>query len=401
MLNGRFERIAASAARRIADLLGPSVFVIDEAGAVVTSHEPQTANSLALGQIPPQGQEFAHIPVKFNGWSGTVILGNPPADRPIAVRVAQSLVQLVIEQSYSSAQVQHHDQMRDKFIYDLLRGGWGAEADLRREAELIELDLARPHVAIVINASDYTARSSGKDRSNGKAAGSQERAQEIVRSVMRFFGVLDEVICAYMGGGEVAVLAATDSRLLQSEQPGDTELAPGSWEGTDPLKRMTESLLDYLKTELNCEFKAGVGRYHPGLAGLAHSYRDAHDALMLGLSYVRQGRVYSLDSLGLITFVSEAGEKLKREMADQLLLPLLHEEELLHTLDVYLALDCRVDTSAEQLAVHRNTLRYRLDRIASLTGLDPRNFNQAVELRLARLLQSRDSRPCANAQVKQ
>jgi carbohydrate diacid regulator len=369
-------------------LLGTSVLVTDEAGTVLASHNPAISDGLEKGERSPQDYEFARIPVKFNGWSGTVILGSPPADRALPVRVAHSLVQLIIEQTYSSSQLHQHDQMRDRFIYDLLRGGSGAEAELRREAELIELDLARPRVAIVIDASGYIAPSSGRIGSIEKSSGTTESAQIIVRSVSRFFGIPDEVICSYMGEGEVAVLPATNSRLLQPLQSGEVELYPDSWTHTEALRRTTESLLDYLETELDCQCKAGVGRYHPGLAGLALSYRDAHDALMLGLSYVRQGRVYSLNSLGLIAFVSEVSEVLKRELADQLLSPLSDEPELLHTLDTYLAFDCRVDTSAEQLTVHRNTLRYRLDRIASLTGLDPRNFNQAVELRLARLLQS-------------
>ncbi|WP_369128003.1 helix-turn-helix domain-containing protein [Ligilactobacillus salivarius] len=36
--------------------------------------------------------------------------------------------------------------------------------------------------------------------------------------------------------------------------------------------------------------------------------------------------------------------------------------------------------------MHRNTLNYRLDKIASLIGLDPRRFDEAVQIRLALLL---------------
>jgi carbohydrate diacid regulator len=36
--------------------------------------------------------------------------------------------------------------------------------------------------------------------------------------------------------------------------------------------------------------------------------------------------------------------------------------------------------------VHRNTVRFRLEKIALLTGLDPRHFDDAVQIRLALLL---------------
>ena len=41
-----------------------------------------------------------------------------------------------------------------------------------------------------------------------------------------------------------------------------------------------------------------------------------------------------------------------------------------------------------RLSIHRNTLSYRLDKIASLTGLDPRRFDDAVQIRLAVVLRS-------------
>ena len=43
--------------------------------------------------------------------------------------------------------------------------------------------------------------------------------------------------------------------------------------------------------------------------------------------------------------------------------------------------------TAKRLCIHRNTLTYRLEKITSLTGLDPRCFDEAVQIRLALLLQ--------------
>ena len=45
-------------------------------------------------------------------------------------------------------------------------------------------------------------------------------------------------------------------------------------------------------------------------------------------------------------------------------------------------------STANRLFIHRNTLSYRLDKIASLTGLDPRRFDDAVQIRLAVVLRS-------------
>jgi carbohydrate diacid regulator len=86
--------------------------------------------------------------------------------------------------------------------------------------------------------------------------------------------------------------------------------------------------------------------------------------------------------------VGVADENTKIDLAKYLLSPLDHERELLSTLDVFFTENCCPSATAKQLSIHRNTLSYRLDKIASLTGLDPRKFDNAVQMRLCLLLRS-------------
>ncbi|MEW2353989.1 sugar diacid recognition domain-containing protein [Spirillospora sp. NPDC029432] len=57
--------------------------------------------------------------------------------------------------------------------------------------------------------------------------------------------------------------------------------------------------------------------------------------------------------------------------------------DLRRTLRTYFAHDRHVAAAAGELNVHRNTLVYRLGRIAELTGRDPRLFDDAVALQAA------------------
>ena len=59
--------------------------------------------------------------------------------------------------------------------------------------------------------------------------------------------------------------------------------------------------------------------------------------------------------------------------------PSLNEEEAA-TVDAFAAADLNVTRAAATLHVHPNTVRYRLDRIATGTGHDPRTFAGLVEL---------------------
>jgi PucR family transcriptional regulator, purine catabolism regulatory protein len=74
---------------------------------------------------------------------------------------------------------------------------------------------------------------------------------------------------------------------------------------------------------------------------------------------------------------------------------LAHDEReatpLAETLRAYLRHGCRPGPAAAELGVHRHTLAYRLDRIANLTGRDPRDGTHLLDFALALELAARAS----------
>lgn len=87
-----------------------------------------------------------------------------------------------------------------------------------------------------------------------------------------------------------------------------------------------------------------------------------------------------------------------RALVDRVLNPLLrydaeHKSDLVATLDVFLKNRRSWQTTAEALHVHRQTVLYRIRRVAELTGLDPSDTDALVELwtalRAAELLEAR------------
>jgi carbohydrate diacid regulator len=98
--------------------------------------------------------------------------------------------------------------------------------------------------------------------------------------------------------------------------------------------------------------------------------------------------VHCLDSLGVAAFVGVSDPQTKLDLAEHLLRPLDGEPELSRTLAAFFEADCCPSATAAQLEIHRNTLAYRLDRIARLVNLNPRQFDDAVQLRIALLVRS-------------
>jgi hypothetical protein len=62
------------------------------------------------------------------------------------------------------------------------------------------------------------------------------------------------------------------------------------------------------------------------------------------------------------------------------------DTEMQATLDAFFSLDCNVSETAKKLYIHRNTLLYRLDKLKQETGLDVRQFRDAVLVKIIMLL---------------
>ena len=58
------------------------------------------------------------------------------------------------------------------------------------------------------------------------------------------------------------------------------------------------------------------------------------------------------------------------------------EDELLHTMEVFFSNNLNIAETARKLYIHRNTLLYRMEQIKKKTGLDIREFNDALTCKL-------------------
>lgn len=120
------------------------------------------------------------------------------------------------------------------------------EATVLRYSKLLGLDLSPPRAVILIDASDYILVSSGSQHLQETVeARVRRRAQRVIGSVVGFFHLPNDTICAYIGDGEVAVLKASDTKnLVTWANSGDVlEQSNSSWANLTALNRAARSLL--------------------------------------------------------------------------------------------------------------------------------------------------------------
>jgi hypothetical protein len=126
--------------------------------------------------------------------------------------------------------------------------------------------------------------------------------------------------------------------------------------------------------------RAGVGRAYPGVDGAARSAREAVRALDYANAPITHYKDVEVSVL-LRSLVD--GDKFMRVRLGPLIDGSPSQRELLETLRVYLATGKNAKEAARRLAVHRNTLLYRLRRAQDLLGLDWDDADAVFALDLA------------------
>lgn len=116
-------------------------------------------------------------------------------------------------------------------------------------------------------------------------------------------------------------------------------------------------------------------------ADIPRAADEAHDLLDMVLRLGGGPGLFRFGELALEYQLTRPGPG--REHLVSLLDPLDHNPELLETLRRHIATELNRKRTAAQLHVHANTVDYRLERIAQLTGLDPRQPSDLWHLRSA------------------
>lgn len=150
--------------------------------------------------------------------------------------------------------------------------------------------------------------------------------------------------------------------------------------GQDP-RRAAQLLLDQLGRS-GTAARVGIGGRRAGVAGLRWSYYEAFEAMSRGPG------VNDRERMSLTGLLLASEDVPLRDLAEDLLRPLRefdarHGGALVRTLREYLDANGSVATVAERLIVHRNTVRYRVEQIESLTGRSLSSTADRVQLWLA------------------
>jgi carbohydrate diacid regulator len=374
-------RLAQDIVTRTMRIIPFNVNVMDAHGVILASGNPTRIGELHTGALLALAKKLTveidlatarnmhgakpgiNLPLTLNGQvCGAVGLSGMPDEVRQFGELVRLTAEMILEQATLTDELQRDSRYREAFVLNLIRFEPAARADLEAWASRLGVQFQRTQAVFLLEL-------------GGGEADPDLALNEIQRLQMRILERRPQALTATVGPREMVILENVDGAPARTEAPPQRQL---------------QALASMMQEECRQEFTLAMGIALPGIEAAAVSYQSAKAAARVGRQRHPGQRQFSYYDLALPVLLSGLGSGWQ---ADQLRLPLARlrasdkQSQLLRrTLDAWFAHNGNAATTASALHIHRNTLDYRLHRIADLTGLDLARIEDRLLLYVSSLL---------------
>lgn len=153
----------------------------------------------------------------------------------------------------------------------------------------------------------------------------------------------------------------------------------------EELKETSTTLYQTIAEEVSQKAVISVGGIAQSQPELTNAFYDAKKALLF-TSKKKYG-VLHYPEMALELLISLLPAEIRQNYKDEMGINFKElDRDTVNTVRVFLDCNLHIAETARRLYIHRNTLIYRLDKIYNLTGLDLRNFKDAVKMNIYLIL---------------
>ena len=170
--------------------------------------------------------------------------------------------------------------------------------------------------------------------------------------------------------------------LIKNLRKEDTE---------EEIGQTAKTIVDMLNAEAMLSVKVAYGTIVGELKDVSKSYKEAKMALDVGKIFYIEKNVIGYEKLGIGRLIYQLPVSLCRMFMNEIFgdnLPDKLDEETQITIHKFFENSLNVSETARQLYIHRNTLVYRIEKLEKETGLDIRNFDDALTFKIALMVVS-------------
>lgn len=363
-------------AEAASQLLGAPVAILDEfldvLGAVGVSDAREESLGTAIEDARGHGPASLLRPFTESGVSGAHVLvleahgacagvlvtwaKSRPGTDPAVGAITDALL---VERVRENTRVDTEARLRGELIEELLAGEVVSRESLVRRARHLGADLSGGAVALVGTLQDPHG---------------EGRVITDPRLVRRFMQQARAVLELHWPRALVDWHEGLVVVLLPRRAEGEEGESPEELAHTLARRLLTATG----PTVPGLTLTLALSRHQADPERLGSAIDEAQLALSIGERLGRVGQVVTFEETGtyklLFQIFADRPEELD-SFYDQTIAPLVrydeqYQTELVTTVATYLDLDCNLAATAGTLYTHRHTIRYRLDRITELAGLD-------------------------------
>ncbi len=171
-----------------------------------------------------------------------------------------------------------------------------------------------------------------------------------------------------------------DLVLVKEVKPGTT---------AKDLEKLAKAIVDTIGVEVYVKINIGIGTVVENVKELARSYKEAQVAMEVGKVFDIEKTIVNYENLGIGRLIYHLPTRLCEMFLNEIFkkesIEVLDQETII-TIQKFFENNLNVSETSRKLYVHRNTLVYRLDKIYKLTGLDLRNFDDAIVFKVAMMV---------------
>ena len=149
---------------------------------------------------------------------------------------------------------------------------------------------------------------------------------------------------------------------------------------------VAHTIVAMMNAEAMLNVRVAFGTVVQELKDVSKSYKEAKLALDVGKIFYAEHNVIAYSTLGIGRLIYQLPINLCRIFIEEIFgdnVPDDLDEETLITINKFFENNLNVSETSRQLFVHRNTLVYRIEKIQKSTGLDLRNFDDALTFKIA------------------
>jgi purine catabolism regulator len=306
------------------------------------------------------------------------VLDHPPHNEELAfMAIEQAALVLALSVAKERELSEVEGRVRGEYLEDLLHGTYGDEAAAQRRARHLGYPLHGSHIVMLVDIDDFRGFNRARQISEDAIQALKREFLRRVTSVVRISyaralvqGRSDQVVALLPLGTETGDYQVRAHALGLQVQQAIAEWKPG--------------------------FTISVGFSGPTEAptGVAGALREVTSVMESLARFKRWSQVVAVPELGLTGLLAAVTDERLVDYSRRHLGPLIEHDtsrkgNLVATLRAFLETG-EQQQAAQKLRVHPNTLRYRLDRIREISGVDLEDpetrLNLAVALRVQALL---------------